>query len=67
MATAPSGTIKVWGPPTVMAAARGEKVDEMIQGDLSGSRVVLAYDVVPVGSGWPVVHDGPVDGSVEAG
>ncbi len=35
----------------MVAAARGEKVDEMIQGDLSGSRVVLAYDVVPVEAG----------------
>jgi hypothetical protein len=28
-----------------MAAVRDEKVDEMIQGDLSESRVVLAHDV----------------------
>lgn len=50
-----------------MAAVRDEKVDEMIQGDLSESRVVLAYGVVPDGVGWPVVDDGPVDGSVGVG
>jgi hypothetical protein len=39
-----------------MAAVRDEKVDEMIQGDLSESRVVLACDVRPDGVGRPVVH-----------
>ena len=51
----------------MMAAVRDEKVDEMIRGDLSESCVVLAHDVVPDGVGWPVVHDGPVDGSVGVG
>lgn len=56
MATAPPGTIKVRGPLTVVAAARGEKVDEMIQGDLVGSRVSLHNDARPGDPGWPVVH-----------
>jgi hypothetical protein len=47
---------KVWGLSTVMAAVRGEKVDEMIQGDLVGSRAVLAHDARPGDAGWPVVH-----------
>ncbi len=39
------------GLSQVMVAARGEKVDEMIQGDLVGSRVVLAFDAWPAGAG----------------
>jgi len=41
-----------------MAAVRDEKVDEMIQGDLSESRVVLAYGVVPDGARWCRVAGG---------
>jgi hypothetical protein len=67
MATAPLERQCEQGSLLVMAAVRDEKVDEMIQGDLSESRVVLAHDVGPDGVGWPVVHDGPVDGLVEAG
>lgn len=67
MATAPMERHWEQGFLQVVAAVRDEKVDEMIQGDLSESRVVLAHDVVPDGVGWPVVHDGPVDGSVGVG
>ena len=43
----------------MMAAARGEKVDGMIQGDLAGSRVVLHDDARPGNPGWPVVRFWP--------
>lgn len=61
------GTTKVRGLQQVVAAVRGDIVDGVIQGDLAGSRAVLAHDARPGGSGWPVVHDGPVGGSVEVG
>ncbi len=67
MATAPPGTTKVRGLLQVMAADRGNNVDEAIQGDLVGSRVVHAHDARPDALGWPVVHDGPVGGSVMIG
>jgi hypothetical protein len=37
-----TGTTKVRGLQKVMAAVRGDSVDEVIQGDLAGSRAVLA-------------------------
>ncbi len=67
MATAPPGTIKVWGLLQVMVADRGDIVDGVIQGDLAGSRVVLAFDARLGDPEWPVVHDGPVGASVEVG
>jgi hypothetical protein len=50
-----------------MAAARGEKVDGMIQGDLVGSRVVLHDDARLGDPEWPAVRSGPVGGSVKSG
>jgi hypothetical protein len=67
MAMAPPGTTKVRGLQQVVAAVRGDIVGEVIQGDLAGSRAVLAHDARPGDPGWPVVHDGPVGGSVEVG
>jgi len=67
MATAPPGTTKARGLQQVISADRSDNVDEVIQGDLVGSRAVLAYDARPGESGWPVVHDGPVGGSVGVG
>ena len=57
----------MWGLLQVMAADRGDIVDGVIQGDLAGSRVVLAFDARPGDPGWPVVHDGPAGASVEVG
>ena len=51
----------------MISADRSDMVDEVIQGDLVGSRAVLAYDAMPEVLGWPVVHDGPVGGSVGVG
>jgi hypothetical protein len=61
------GTTKGSGLRPVISASRGDIVCGAIQGDLAGSRVVLAHDARPVVDGWSVVHDGPIGGSVEIG
>lgn len=58
LATVPMGTTWRWGSQGVISAGCGENVDGMIQGDLAGSRVVLAHDVRPR-KGWPVVQVWP--------
>lgn len=55
------------GPQKVISASRGDNVVEVILGDLVGSRVVLALDVVPEQSGGRWSMGGPVGGSVKVG
>ena len=61
------GTAQVRGLLQVMAADRGEMVGEVIQGDLVGSRAVLAHDVRLGEPERPLARNGPVGGSVEVG
>jgi hypothetical protein len=51
----------------VISAGRSDSGDEVIQRDLAGSRAVLAYVVMPEGSGGRWSRCGPVDGTVEVG
>ena len=65
-ATSRNGRSGGLGPQQVIAADRDDSVDEVIRGDLAGSRAALALDVMPLAR-RPVVHNGLADGSVEDG
>lgn len=54
------GTTGAQGPQQVISADRDENVDEMILGDLLGSRVVLAHDAMPERSDVRLSIYGPV-------